>query len=60
VKNAYNKLAHVLRNNVPIIRHMMSDIEQRLLEIEEAFDGRPSDNDTIDSDATRPGDAPEV
>ncbi len=71
MKLAYKRLSHVIRNNVPIILQRLKvcrycrdevrqEIEKRVLEIKEAFDGRTGDDDAISAATPRPGDAPEV
>ena len=71
MKQAYNRLSHAIRNNVPIIlqrlkvcRYCRADvrieIEKRVNEIREAFDGRTGDDDAISVDTSGPGDAPEA
>jgi len=71
MKLAYQQLSHVIRNNVPIIQQRLKicrhcrngikdEIEKRVLEIKEAFDGRTGDDDAISDDTSGPGDAPEV
>jgi hypothetical protein len=69
MKLAYKRLSHVIRNNVPIIlqrlkiclhcrEEVRQEIERRVLEIKEAFDGRTGDDDAISVTTPRSGDTP--
>ncbi len=71
MKLAYKRLSHVIRNNVPIILQTLkvcrycredvrAEIEKRVIEIREAFDGRTEPSDAVSADTSGPGDAPET
>lgn len=71
MRQAYKRLSPVIGNNVPIILQRLkvcrycrddvrSEIEKRVKEIKEAFDGRTGSSDAISVDTSGPGDAPET